>query len=107
MRYHLDENVNPAIADGLRRRGVDVTTTQQCGLIGKSDLEQLEFSSTAGRVIYTQDEDFLAFAHATSKHAGIVYCKQGTQTIGRIIEYLEMLHICMTPEEMIGNVEFL
>ena len=27
IRFHLDENVGNAIADGLRRRGIDVTTT--------------------------------------------------------------------------------
>ncbi|MEA5486698.1 MULTISPECIES: hypothetical protein [Pseudanabaena] len=25
IRFHLDENANNAIADGLRRRGIDVT----------------------------------------------------------------------------------
>jgi branched-chain amino acid transport system permease protein len=29
IRFHLDENVDPAVADGLRRRAVDVTTTQE------------------------------------------------------------------------------
>lgn len=27
IRFHLDENVSNAIAEGLRRRGIDVTTT--------------------------------------------------------------------------------
>jgi len=26
IRYHLDEHVDPVIADGLRRRGIDATT---------------------------------------------------------------------------------
>jgi len=39
----LDENVNGAIADGLRRRGLDVTTTPEEGLIGADDEEQLAF----------------------------------------------------------------
>jgi predicted nuclease of predicted toxin-antitoxin system len=107
MRYHLDEHVNPAIAYGLRRRGVDVTTNPQCGLIGKSDIEQLRFATDAGRVVFTQDEDFLSLASSGVKHSGIVYCKQGARSIGRIIEYLEMLHVCMAPEEMLRHVEFL
>lgn len=32
IRFHMDENVNTAIADGLRRRGIDVTTTAKAGL---------------------------------------------------------------------------
>lgn len=27
IKFHLDENVNNAIAQGLSRRGIDVTTT--------------------------------------------------------------------------------
>jgi hypothetical protein len=33
IRFHLDENVNGAIADGLRRRGIDVTNTPEAELI--------------------------------------------------------------------------
>ncbi|MFH1920766.1 MAG: hypothetical protein ABIP48_12860 [Planctomycetota bacterium] len=34
IRYHLDEHVDPAVAEGLRQRGVDVTTTVEAGLNG-------------------------------------------------------------------------
>ena len=37
MRFHLDEHVPHAIAEGLRRRGIDVTTTVEAGLRGTSD----------------------------------------------------------------------
>lgn len=40
IRFHLDENVDSAIADGLRRRGVDVTMPNDVGLIGASDEER-------------------------------------------------------------------
>jgi uncharacterized protein with PIN domain len=62
IRFHLDENVDPAIADGLRRRGVDVTTTQEAGLLRSSDEEQLAFVISEGRILVTHDEDFLARA---------------------------------------------
>jgi hypothetical protein len=32
IRFHLDENVDRAIALGLRRRAIDVTTTKDAGL---------------------------------------------------------------------------
>ena len=31
IRFHLDENCSHAIAAGLRRRGIDVTTTPEMG----------------------------------------------------------------------------
>jgi hypothetical protein len=44
IKFHLDENVSNAVAEGLRRRGIDVTTTPEQDLIGASDLEQIAFA---------------------------------------------------------------
>ena len=33
IRFHLDEHVDGAVAVGLRRRNIDVTTTAQAGLL--------------------------------------------------------------------------
>jgi hypothetical protein len=32
IRFHLDEHIDPNIARGLRRYGIDVTTTVDAGL---------------------------------------------------------------------------
>ncbi|WP_155960363.1 DUF5615 family PIN-like protein [Fischerella sp. PCC 9605] len=53
IRFHLDENVSNAIADGLRRRDIDVTTTPEQGLISVSDEEQVAIALAEGRVIFT------------------------------------------------------
>ncbi len=37
ISFHLDENVNNAIADGLRRRSIDVTTSVKANLISATD----------------------------------------------------------------------
>ena len=44
IKFHLDENVSNAIANGLRMRGIDVTTSPEAGLIGASDEQQLAFA---------------------------------------------------------------
>ena len=59
IKFHLDENVSNSIALGLRHRGIDVTTTPEENLLGVSDERQLQFASSNGRVIFTQDTDFL------------------------------------------------
>ena len=46
IKFHLDENISQAIASGLRRRGIDVTTTPEQNLIGKLDQEQLSFAAS-------------------------------------------------------------
>src|SRR5438552_4830896 len=60
IRFHLDEHCPTALAAGLRRRGVDVTTTPEAGLLHASDEEHLAFAQREVRVLFTQDEDFLA-----------------------------------------------
>jgi hypothetical protein len=44
IRFHLDENVSGAIATALDRRGVDVTTAVDAGLLGADDHEHLRFA---------------------------------------------------------------
>jgi predicted nuclease of predicted toxin-antitoxin system len=53
IRFHLDEHVDPAIANALRRAGIDVTTTIEAGLRTKGDEEHLRFARNEGRVIVT------------------------------------------------------
>jgi predicted nuclease of predicted toxin-antitoxin system len=107
IRFHLDESVSPAIADGLRRRGIDVTASRDVGLLGASDETQLSFAVAAGRVIFTQDDDFLAMAKQGAEHCGIVYCHQHARTIGQILGGLLLIADCLTAEEMRNHLEFL
>jgi len=59
IRFHLDENCPHAIAEGLRRRGIEVTTTPEADLLSASDEEQTAYARSEGRVIFTLDKDFL------------------------------------------------
>ncbi len=43
IRFHLDECCDPAIAAGLRRRGIDVTTSQEAGLLEAEDEQQAAY----------------------------------------------------------------
>ena len=58
LRFHLDEHIDSAIADGLRRRGIDVTTTAEAGLRGAGDEAHVAFALSEGRVVVTNDADF-------------------------------------------------
>jgi predicted nuclease of predicted toxin-antitoxin system len=107
IRYHLDEHVDPVIADGLRRRGIDVTTTVEAGLRSAIDEEHVRFARTQQRVIVSSDRDFLVLAHRGTVHAGIVFYRQGRYTAGEMIRRLVRLWEQRTPEEMQNHVEFL
>jgi predicted nuclease of predicted toxin-antitoxin system len=106
IRYHLDEHVDAAIALGLRRRGIDVSTTVDAGLRSARDADHVAFAAAQRRVIITSDPDFLRLAASGIEHHGIVFSSSGTRRIGQIIEYLTILHACMTEDEMLNHIEF-
>ena len=104
---HLDENGSKAIATGLRLHGIDVTTTPEVGLLGAIDEEQAAFARSTGRVIFTQDRDFLRIHAAGVAHAGIAYCEKDTRSIGEIIDGLVLIWDVYEPEDIAGRVEYI
>ena len=106
MRFHLDENVNPAVAGALAARGFDVTTAVSAGLREATDPDHLAFAWAEGRVVVTHDADFLRMHAAGSPHAGIAYVPPG-RGLGDLVRGLVLLAECLTPDDMRGHVEFL
>ena len=106
IRYHLDEHVPHAVAVGLRRRGIDVTTTVEQALMGASDVEQLAFATAQGRVLVTRDQDHLALARMNSAHAGIVFWHSKRDRLGPLVETLILLWQIAAAEQMTGQIEF-
>jgi predicted nuclease of predicted toxin-antitoxin system len=106
IRFHLDENMPHAVAEGLRRRDIDVTTTTDARLVGATDQEQLLFARGEGRVLVTRDADLLRLNAQGAEHAGIVYWTE-RRSIGQLISALDVLVLQSTEEEMRGRVVFL
>lgn len=73
IKLYTDEHLSKAIVKGLRERGVDALTVAETGMLGASDEEHLMFARREGRVLFTQDEDFLRLYASGIEHAGIVY----------------------------------
>ncbi len=107
MRFHLDEHVAHAIALGLFRRGIDVTTTTDAGLLSAPDNDHLAFAKRERRVIVTNDTDFLASAAVDPTHCGIVFYPQGKRSFGEVIRHLTLMHDGMDENEMVGRIEYL
>ena len=84
----------------------DVTTTPDAKLQGADDLAHIAYALGEARVIFTQDDDFLRHHHAGVPHAGIVYSKQGSRTIGEIVRHLKLMHDCLDDADMAGQVEY-
>jgi predicted nuclease of predicted toxin-antitoxin system len=107
IRFHLDENCHRAVAEGLRRRGVDVTTTPEAGLMSATDEQQVAHAHSEGRVLFTQDRDFLRLHAAGVPHAGIAFAEKDTKSIGEIIQGLVLIWELLEPDEMATRIEFL
>lgn len=106
IRFHLDEHCHRAVAEGLRRRGIDVTTTPEVGLLSASDEEQLAYGSSQGRVVFTHDREFLRLHASGFPHAGIAYCGKDAKSSGEIIQGLVLIWEVLEPDEMANHVEY-
>lgn len=106
VKFYVDEHVSRAVARGLRQRGVDVLRVPEAGMMEATDEEHLARARAEGRVIFTQDADFLRHHAAGSEHAGIVYAPQGTP-ISEMIRGLMLIYQVLDAEDMVGHLEFL
>ncbi len=107
VRFYLDENVQIVIAEQLKRRGIDVVTVRDLGLLGDEDINHLERATELGRVLCTHDVDYVELASSGLQHTGIVVGKQYKHTIGDWVRFLELVHGVYEAEEMRNLVEYL
>ncbi len=75
-------------------------------MLGQPDRSHLNLANLQGRVIVTDDTDFLIEAAKSTDHPGIVFCRRTSFTQGQIIRFLILLHGVYTPAEMRGRVEY-
>jgi len=111
LRIYSNESVNVAIADGLKRRGVDAFSARDTGNLGFTDEEQLVYAGREKATIFTHDTDFLQIAarwiEEGRTHNGIIYCHQKSHPIGECIRKLRMLTAVLNSEDMVDRIEFL
>lgn len=107
IRFHLDENVDPRVAAGLRLLGIDVTTTPDAGLLSAPDEDQLDYIVREGRVIITQDTDFLRLHSAGRDHPGIAFYPAGARSVGDVIRGARLVWELLEPDELANQVEYI
>ena len=108
IKIYADENVNVAIIEGLRRRGVEAWSAIDKGKLGLSDEEQLRYALEEKATIFTHDDDFLSMATESGiEHFGIIYVHQQNLSVGECIRRLKAIVETMSPEEMHNRVLFL
>jgi len=112
LKLYLDVQVRLAVAQGLRLRGVDVLRAQEDGEADRlPDPKLLDRAGVLGRVIFTQDRDFLIEAARRQRSGepfiGVIYAHQREITVGQCIAELELLAKLREPDEMANSVTYL
>lgn len=111
IKLYFDVHVRAAVTDGLRVRGVDVLTAQEDDSATMDDPDLLDRAGDLGRVIFTQDQDFLLEAHRRQTSGGffvgVIYGHQLHVTVGQCVTDLELLAKIYEPEDMANTVEYL
>ena len=111
LSYYFDEHVPSAIANGVRARGIDVLYVQDDGHGHVDDDILLDRAGALGRVMFTQDDDFLRLANWLLAQgvmfATVLYAHQLRVSIGRCIEHLEFFAVVAKPAEAVNHVYYL
>jgi Domain of unknown function (DUF5615) len=111
LRFYMDVHVPAAITEGLRRRGIDVLTSQEDGTRQSKDEQLLIRSTEIGRILVSQDEDLLNLTARWQSSgwdfAGLVFAPQEGGSIGRYVDDLELIAVCCTEQELRGVVQHL
>ena len=102
MKFYLDEDLSPKIAQILRKKGIDALSCHEVGMVGASDLQQLEFAAREKRCLVTRNRDdfiklTLQFFNDHRPHYGVLivpYTIPGDQfaRIARILKTFASLH---------------
>lgn len=84
-------------------QGVDIIR----GQLRADDSVHLERATDMGRVVCTEDDDFLKLASKEIEHAGIIKGVQNKHSIGDWIRFLRFVHALSNAEEMRNKVTHL
>jgi len=111
VRIYTNESVSVAIAEGLKRRGVEAFSARDTRNLGLTDEEQLIYATKEKVTIFTHDTDFLQIAarwlDEGRTHRGIISCHQKRYLIGECIRRLRALTAVLSSEDMVNHIEFL
>jgi Domain of unknown function (DUF5615) len=111
LALYIDHNVPFPIVAGLRKRGVDVITCLDDNTTTLDDESLLDRALALGRVIFSQDEDFLVIAQNRQQtgreFAGVAYSQQLAISIGNAVRDLELLAKVYDLDDMRNRVEYL
>jgi len=77
MKYYIDEDISPEVAEILRENQIDAVGTHEMDMAQSSDREQLEYAASQRRAVVTRNrDDFIRltvqFFNELRPHCGVL-----------------------------------
>lgn len=113
IRLYFDEDAQRgSVARALRLRGVNVQTTNEAAMVGKSDEDQLVYATSVGRITYSFNVKDFQSIHENwiaegKSHAGIILSQQQRYGVGEQMRRLLKIVNTLTAEQIQDRIEFL
>ena len=107
----MDVHVPDSVTRGLRRRQVDVLTSQEDDTRTLNDEDLLNRASVLDRLLFTQDADLLRIAQERQElgvpFSGVAFSSQFGVSIGQLVDDLALLAKCCDSDELANRVTYL
>jgi predicted nuclease of predicted toxin-antitoxin system len=111
LAFYFDQHVPGPVAAELRRRGIDVLTTEADRTKGLPDEALLERATALNRIMVSNDDDFLVIAaqwRSSDRHfAGLIRLRDQRLPYGKLLEDLLMIAEVYSADEMVDRIEYL
>lgn len=111
LKLYMDENVPRPIINELRLRGVDVLTVQEDSYTSFPDSIILDRATEIERVLFSQDQDFLALAKRREAEGvsfpGVIYARQLQVSADECVRDLEIIAKAGNPEDFANRIQYL
>jgi len=88
VKFLVDAQLPPALAQWLREAGHDVQAVREVGLRDAEDSAIWQYAQAEGRVIVTKDEDFAQRAQSPAAGPVIVWLRIGNTSNAALREWL-------------------
>ena len=109
LPLYADECVDARVVAGLRRRGVDVVSAADVGLLAAPDDRHLDHARELRRPVVTADQDFLRLAHERVESGasipGVIFILPRT-TVGDAVRAIALLAEALQPSDLRDRVEW-
>jgi uncharacterized protein with PIN domain len=102
-KLFIDEDVHDRLASVLRSLGYDAINARESKRKGKTDIEQLQFAISQGRLIFSFEKLAIEFFKNRIEHFGIIVSPQRsfTETLSRLVKVLNEIPVADFKNQLI------